>query len=66
MLLQCGHLGNFYATLILREIDLADFGCSKTETLTILESLNFDFWKICIISEILKKSPKNSNSKQLK
>ena len=53
---QCGHLG----------FDLADFGCSKTETLTILESLNFDFWKICIIFEVLKKNIKNSNSRQLK
>ena len=36
---------NFPATLILREINFADFTRSKTVVLTFSEALNFDFWK---------------------
>ena len=36
---------NFPATLILREINFADFTRSKTVVLTIFEALHFDYWR---------------------
>ena len=55
---------NFPVTLLLREINFAEFRVPKTAVSTILETLNFDFWKNVTLKNV--KSSKNSNSELLK
>jgi len=56
---QCGNLAIFLPLIYVKFI-LTDFRMSINAILTILEALNFDFWKKC------QKFPKIQNSELLK
>ena len=55
---------NLPATQILREINFGNFEARRIVTLTILETLNLDFWDFFDIFKL--EVPKNQNSKPQK